>query len=56
LIESIIKANDAGKIKIKKVMTTQQKVKIQVQLAPGTSPDVTIDALMLLPTSGFYFA
>lgn len=46
LIESIIKANDAGKIKIKKVIdNTAKEVEIQVQLAPGTSPDVTIDAL-----------
>lgn len=46
LIESIIKANDAGKIKIKKVIdNTAKDVEIQVQLAPGTSPDVTIDAL-----------
>lgn len=46
LIDSIIKANDAGKIKIKKVIdNTAKDVEIQVQLAPGTSPDVTIDAL-----------
>ncbi len=46
LIESIIKANDAGKIKIKKVIdNTAKDVEIQVQLTPGTSPDVTIDAL-----------
>jgi len=46
LIESIIKANDGGKIKIKKVIdNTAKDVEIQVQLAPGVSPDVTIDAL-----------
>ncbi|MFD1818755.1 topoisomerase-4 subunit A [Pseudarcicella hirudinis] len=46
LIDSIIKANDTGKIKIKKVIdNTAKDVEIQVQLAPGTSPDVTIDAL-----------
>lgn len=46
LIESIIKANDAGKIKIKKVIdNTAKDVEIQVQLASGVSPDVTIDAL-----------
>ncbi len=46
LIESIIKANDAGKIKIKKVTdNTAKDLEIQIQLAPGTSPDVTIDAL-----------
>ncbi len=46
LIDSIIKANDAGKIKIKKVIdNTAKDVEIQIQLAPGISPDVTIDAL-----------
>jgi topoisomerase-4 subunit A len=46
LIDSIIKANDTGKIKIKKVVdNTAKDVEIQVQLAPGISPDVTIDAL-----------
>ena len=46
LIDSIIKANDTGKIKIRKVIdNTAKDVEIQVQLAPGISPDVTIDAL-----------
>jgi topoisomerase-4 subunit A len=46
LIESIIKANDKGKIKIKKVVdNTAKDVEIQIQLAPGQSPDMTIDAL-----------
>jgi len=46
LIESIIKANDNGKIKIKKVLdNTAQEVEIIVEIPPGTSPDVTIDAL-----------
>ncbi len=46
LIESIVKANDAGKIKIKKVVdNTAKDVEIQIQLAPGVSPDITIDAL-----------
>ncbi|MCO6491813.1 MAG: DNA gyrase/topoisomerase IV subunit A [Phaeodactylibacter sp.] len=46
LIESIIKANDKGKIKIKKVTdNTAEHVEILVELAPGTSPDLTIDAL-----------
>lgn len=46
LIESIINANDKGKIKIKKIDdNTSDKVEIQIQLAPGTSPDQTIDAL-----------
>ncbi len=46
LIESIVKANDKGKIKIKQVIdNTAAEVEIQIQLAPGTSPDITIDAL-----------
>ncbi|HCX22138.1 MAG: DNA topoisomerase IV [Flammeovirgaceae bacterium] len=46
VIESIIKANDKGKIKIKKVIdNTAKDIEIQVQLAPNTSPDITIDAL-----------
>lgn len=46
LIDSIIKANDNGKIKIKKVIdNTAKDVEIEVQLAPGVSPDITIDAL-----------
>ncbi|MDH5609603.1 MAG: DNA gyrase/topoisomerase IV subunit A, partial [Cyclobacteriaceae bacterium] len=46
LIESIVKANDKGKIKIKHVVdNTAADVEIQITLAPGTSPDITIDAL-----------
>jgi len=46
LIDSIIKANDKGKIKIKKVVdNTARDVEILVSLAPGQSPDITIDAL-----------
>jgi topoisomerase-4 subunit A len=46
LIESIIKANDKGKIKIKKIDdNTSENVEIIIQLAPGVSPDKTIDAL-----------
>ena len=46
LIDSIIKANDKGKIKVKKVLdNTAQDVAIVVHLAPGQSPAVTIDAL-----------
>lgn len=46
LIDSILKANDKGKIKIKKVVdNTAKDVEIQIQLAPGVSPDMTIDAL-----------
>ncbi|MFD0765528.1 DNA gyrase/topoisomerase IV subunit A [Mucilaginibacter lutimaris] len=46
LIESIISANDKGKIKIKKIDDhTSNEVEIIIHLAPGISPDVTIDAL-----------
>jgi topoisomerase-4 subunit A len=46
LIDSIIKANDQGKIKIKKVTdNTAAEVEVQIDLAPGISPDITIDAL-----------
>lgn len=46
LIESIIKANDKGKIKIKHIDdNTSDKVEILIQLATGVSSDKTIDAL-----------
>jgi len=46
LMESIVKASEANKIKIKKVVdNTAAEVEIQVQLPPGISPDLTIDAL-----------
>ncbi|HLX92355.1 MAG TPA: DNA gyrase/topoisomerase IV subunit A [Puia sp.] len=46
LIDSIIRANDQGKIKIKKVTdNTAAEVEIQIDVAPGISPDITIDAL-----------
>jgi topoisomerase-4 subunit A len=46
LIDSVIAANDKGKIKIKKIEdNTAQNVEIMIHLAPGISPDVTIDAL-----------
>lgn len=46
LIESIIKANDSGKIKIKKVIdNTAANVDIEVQLAQGVSTDLAINAL-----------
>jgi len=46
LIESIIKANDSGKIKIKKIDdNTAENVEIILTLASGISPDKTIDAL-----------
>lgn len=46
MIESIIKANDKGKIKIKKVIdNTAAEVEVLVELASGISPQVTVDAL-----------
>src|SRR5690348_12385420 len=46
LMESIVRANDQGKIKIKKVTdNTAADVEIQIDLASGISPDITIDAL-----------
>ncbi len=46
IIESILKAVDNGKIKIRKVDdNTSDKVEILLQLAPGVSSDKTIDAL-----------
>ncbi len=46
LIESIIKANDKGKIKVKKIEdNTAAEAEIMIHLAPGVSPDKTIDAL-----------
>ncbi len=46
LIDSILKANDKGKIKIKKIEdNTAADVEIVVHLPPNISPDKTIDAL-----------
>ena len=46
LIESILKANEKGKIKIKKIEdNTAAEVEILIHLFPGVSPDKTIDAL-----------
>jgi topoisomerase IV subunit A len=46
LIDSILKAADKGKIKIKKVTdNTAKDVEIAIELQPGVSPDVTMDAL-----------
>ena len=46
LIDSILKANEKGKIKIKRIDdNTAEHVEIIVHLAPGVSPDKTIDAL-----------
>lgn len=46
LIESILKANDKGKIKIKKIEdNTSSDVEVLVHLPSGVSPDKTIDGL-----------
>jgi len=46
LIDSILKANDKGKIKIKKIEdNTAAEVEILIHIPPGISPDKTIDAL-----------
>lgn len=46
LIESIIKANDKGKIKVRKIEdNTSANAEIIIHLAPGVSPDKTLDAL-----------
>ena len=46
LIDSILKANEKGKIKIKKIEdNTAAEVEILIHLPPGISPDKTIDAL-----------
>jgi topoisomerase-4 subunit A len=46
LIDSILKANERGKIKIKKIEdNTSDNVEINIHLHPDVSPDKTIDAL-----------
>jgi topoisomerase-4 subunit A len=46
LIDSILKANDKGKIKVKKIEdNTAAEVEILIHLPSGVSPDKTIDAL-----------
>jgi len=46
LIDSILKANEKGKIKIKKIEdNTSSEVEIVIHLPAGMSPDKTIDAL-----------
>lgn len=46
LMESIVKASEKGKIKVKQVIdNTAQVVEIQVALQPGQSPEIAIDAL-----------
>lgn len=49
LIDSIIKASEKGKIKIRKIDdNTSSNVEIVIHLMPGVSPDKTIDALYAL--------
>jgi topoisomerase-4 subunit A len=46
LIESIIKASDNGKIKVKKVIdNTARDVEIEIQLGPGLNADIAVNAL-----------
>jgi len=46
IIDSILAANDKGKIKIRKIDdNTAEHVEVVIYLAPGVSPDTTIDAL-----------
>lgn len=46
LIESVIRANDKGKIKIKKIEdNTAAEAEVIIHLFPGVSPDKTLDAL-----------
>lgn len=46
LIETIVKANESGKIKIRQIIdNTAKDVEILIELPKGVSPDVTIDAL-----------
>jgi topoisomerase-4 subunit A len=46
LIDSVLKANEKGKIKIKKIEdNTAANVEILIHLPPGLSPDKTMDAL-----------
>lgn len=46
MIDSIVKAGDKGLIKIKRIIdNTAKDVEILIELAPGVSPEVTIDAL-----------
>jgi topoisomerase-4 subunit A len=46
LIESIVKASEKGKIKVKQVVdNTAKDVEIQLHLQPGQSPEIAIDAL-----------
>ena len=57
LIDSVVKANDKGKIKIKKITdNTAKDVEIVIDLAAGISPDVTIDALYAFTNCGVSYS
>ena len=46
IIDSVLAANDKGKIKIRKIDdNTAENVEVMIYLAPGVSPDTTMDAL-----------
>ena len=46
IIDSILAANDKGKIKIRKIDdNTAENVEVMIHLSPGVSPDTTMDAL-----------
>ena len=46
VIDSVIKANENGKIRIKKIVdNTAKELEIEISLASGISPDIMIDAL-----------
>ncbi len=46
LIESVVKASEKGQIKIKQIIdNTAKDVELVIELSPGTSPDLTVDAL-----------
>ena len=46
IIDSVLTANDKGKIKIRKIDdNTSENVEVMIYLAPGVSPDTTMDAL-----------
>ncbi|PZR33365.1 MAG: DNA gyrase/topoisomerase IV subunit A, partial [Azospira oryzae] len=46
LMESIVKASEKGKIKVKQVVdNTAKDVEIQIHLQPGLSPEIAMDAL-----------
>ena len=53
LIDSILKANEKGKIKIKKVIdNTAKDIEILLELQNGISPDLTLDALYAFTNCG----